>query len=94
MSMLVPVSSVRARITAATLADHVADFSGLIFMVDHARCKAGQLFAALPTASFMMPRIMQTAFLGLRQGGLHDSLVMPLILMSIWQCGYAVFVPP
>ncbi len=83
MSMVVPVSSVSARIVAPPLPITSRIFSGLIFIVYRRGANGLSSSLAPPTASTMRARMCRRASLAWASATCMISLVMPWILMSI-----------
>ena len=83
ISMVVPVSSVKARMTAPPLPITSRIFSGLIFMVIIRGANADISVFALLMASFMIPKICLRPSLACARATCIICVVMPVILMSI-----------
>ncbi len=83
MSIVQPVSSVSARITAPPLPMTSRIFSGLIFIVYRRGANWLTSVLALPTASTILARMCRRASLACASATCMISLVMPWILMSI-----------
>ena len=93
MSIVVPVSSVSARITAPPLPITSRIFSGLIFIVYRRGANCETSAFAPPIASTILPRMCMRASLACASATCMISLVMPWILMSICSAVTPVVVP-
>ena len=90
MSIVVPVSSVSARMVAPPLPITSRIFSGLIFMVYRRGRELETSVFAPPIASTILPRMCMRASFGLGQRHLHDLLGDALDLDVHLQGGHAV----